>query len=218
LFGTNRQTFVRVAKKDVCFETKRKAGAVSLYKQSQAASLMTTRKDSEKDSERPHYYSQFWLDIAAGKRIIGGPKPEDSEALENETADPVLQRRSGRASESETFSNAATPANGYQEDVAQPITEEEYSEPEDDLVLDQDELQDADYQEDLPLDDDDVPDVDLSAEEEEIASEENEALEENEPDYDDEDAEWGGRGSRKKSKPTRPNKAPIKKTGKTRRF
>src|SRR5947209_7132933 len=44
-----------------------------------------TRKDSEKESERPHYYSQFWLDIAAGRRVIGGPRPdENGEAAEAE--------------------------------------------------------------------------------------------------------------------------------------
>src|SRR5438270_2558 len=43
-----------------------------------------TRKDSEKDSERPHYYSQFWLDVAAGRRVIGGPKPDEEEEEEDE--------------------------------------------------------------------------------------------------------------------------------------
>ena len=36
-----------------------------------------TRKESEKDSERTHYYSQFWLDVAAGRKIIGAPKAND---------------------------------------------------------------------------------------------------------------------------------------------
>lgn len=35
---------------------------------------MMVRKDSEKDVERPRYYSQFWLDVAAGRRVIGGGK------------------------------------------------------------------------------------------------------------------------------------------------
>jgi hypothetical protein len=175
---------------------------------------MTTRKDNEKDTERPHYYSQFWLDIAAGKRTIGGPKPEDGEAIETEAAEPVLQRRSGGGNEPETFPNSSAPVNGYQEDVVHPTTDEEYSEPEEDLEQNQEEPYEGDYPEDLPLDAEDVPDVDLSAEEEE-----NEAIEENEPDYeDDDDTEWGGRGGRKKGKPIRPNKVPIKKTGKTRRF
>src|SRR3989442_573950 len=40
-----------------------------------------TRKDSEKETDRPHYYSQFWLDVAAGRTVIGGPKVEDEEEL-----------------------------------------------------------------------------------------------------------------------------------------
>jgi len=171
---------------------------------------MTARKDSEKDTERPHYYSQFWLDIAAGKRIIGGPKPEDGEAIETETAESALQHRSGRVGESETFSNATLPTHGYQEGIAHPNIDEDYSDSEEDLA--QEDLHEGDYQEDLPLDDDDVPDVDLSTEEEEITNEDNE------PDYEEEDAEWGSRGGRKKAKSTRSNKVPPKKTGKTRRF
>jgi len=54
-----------------------------------------TRKDSEKDAERPHYYSQFWLDIAAGRRVIGGPKPED-EAEAGEADLPEPAHRIGR--------------------------------------------------------------------------------------------------------------------------
>ncbi len=36
-----------------------------------------TRKDSERDAERPRYYSQFWLDVAAGRRVIGTPDDLD---------------------------------------------------------------------------------------------------------------------------------------------
>jgi hypothetical protein len=45
------------------------------------------RKDSERDAERPSYYSRFWLDIAAGRRVIGEPQPEETEMTE-----PVLPR------------------------------------------------------------------------------------------------------------------------------
>ncbi len=222
MFGTNGQASVRVAKSknEVCFEAKRKAGAAPLYNQSETALLMT-RKDSEKDSERPHYYSQFWLDIAAGKRTIGGPKPEDGEAVDTDIVEPVLQRRPGRASEPEEFHHSPLPANGYREEIIHPIADEEYSDAEEDLAQDhlgqdQEELNGGDYPDDLPLEDEDVPDVDLSDEEEENALEEN-ALEENENiDYEEEDTEWGNRG-RKKAKPTRPNKVPLKKPGKPRR-
>jgi hypothetical protein len=170
-----------------------------------------TRKDSEKDSERPHYYSQFWLDIAAGKRTIGGPKPEDGEAVDTDTVEPVLQRRPGRASEPDEFHHSPLPANGYREEIIHPTADEEYSDSEEDLVQDQEELDGVDYPDDLPLEDEDVPDVDLSDEEEENALEENENI-----DYEDEDTEWGNR-NRKKAKPTRANKAPLKKPGKPRR-
>ena len=48
-----------------------------------------TRKDSEKETDRPHYYSQFWLDVAAGRTVIGAPKVEDeAELAEDETEIP----------------------------------------------------------------------------------------------------------------------------------
>jgi hypothetical protein len=206
---------------EVCFEAQRKAGAVSLYNQSQAA-LFMTRKESEKDSERPHYYSQFWLDIAAGRRTIGGPKPEDGEALDPEAAEPVLQRRPSQVGESETFQNTSSPVNGYREEVASSDDDEEYGESEEDLQQDQDDEQDTgEYQEDSPLQDGDMPDMDLSSNEEEqdTASEE-EQDEQDEPndslDEEDDDTKWGGR-SRKKGKVVRPNKVPVKKPGKPRR-
>jgi hypothetical protein len=32
------------------------------------------RKDIALEADRPHYYSQFWVDVAAGKREIGGAR------------------------------------------------------------------------------------------------------------------------------------------------
>ncbi len=57
------------------------------------------RKDLEKEAERPRYYSQFWLDVAAGRRVIGagkGAEAEDGEA-EEENA-PELSAKAGKAS------------------------------------------------------------------------------------------------------------------------
>ncbi len=46
------------------------------------------RKDLDKETERPRYYSQFWLDIAAGRRVIGAERgvqdTDEAEALEAE--------------------------------------------------------------------------------------------------------------------------------------
>src|SRR5712664_1484251 len=75
-----------------------------------------TRKDSDKDAERPHYYSQFWLDIAAGRRTIGGPRPED-EGSESEDAAPVAAPAAAPAKKS---SKEARPA-----PVAVAVAEEE---------------------------------------------------------------------------------------------
>ncbi len=48
------------------------------------------RKDLDKETERPHYYSQFWLDVAAGRRVIGAGKgaqeAEEAETSETEHA------------------------------------------------------------------------------------------------------------------------------------
>lgn len=44
---------------------------------------MMARKDLEKETERPRYYSQFWLDVAAGRRVIGaGRGNQDSDEAE----------------------------------------------------------------------------------------------------------------------------------------
>src|SRR5258708_10471534 len=91
-----------------------------------------TRKDSEKDAERPHYYSQFWLDVAAGRRVIGTPKIEegaDQTEAETPVPEPTPLRKAGRNS-------TATVADGYKEtrlqSVAEPAVEpeEDYVEPE----------------------------------------------------------------------------------------
>lgn len=165
-----------------------------------------TRKDSEKDSERPHYYSQFWLDVAAGRRVIGAPKPEDGEGAETEIPEPAPQRR-GR------FSDAS---DGQGEKIVHPVAEpvrtpqdfiepdtEEYEAP----ANDQEEISYQDEQ----LEDADVPDMDLASDEEE---EEEELFEdeEEEEDEEDDDMNWG-RG-RKKAKPARASKPAPKKPGK----
>src|SRR5436190_7969662 len=90
-------------------------------------SKLMTRKDSEKDSERPHYYSQFWLDVAAGRRIIGTPKSnEEDEQTEAELLEPVLHLTEDYVSsvqQSTTTSRAAT--NGRAEGVVSPEVEPE---------------------------------------------------------------------------------------------
>ncbi len=186
-----------------------------------------TRKDSEKDSERPHYYSQFWLDVAAGRRIIGAPRPnEEGEGADTEIAEPIAARRPVRVDE-EHFSDSRPAVNGREESFAAPVAEpvttaEEFSEPAEEEIVDQgvEESEEADYQ-DLPVEDTDIPDVDLGTheEEEEVLPEEEVTDEEvtdeevtDEEEEEEDDLNWG-RG-RKKPKPSRVVKQPPKKPSK----
>jgi hypothetical protein len=125
-----------------------------------------TRKDSEKDSERPHYYSQFWLDVAAGRRVIGAPRPED-EAAELEPSEPAPSlRRSGRSTVQDDSIDARPPSDGYAERIVHPVAEplatpEEFIEPEaEDIDLETDNSDDLDIQDEV-VDDTDIPDMDL---------------------------------------------------------
>jgi hypothetical protein len=43
-----------------------------------------TRKDVTQDIDRPHYYSQFWIDVAQGKRDVTAGRIADAEAEEIE--------------------------------------------------------------------------------------------------------------------------------------
>lgn len=165
-----------------------------------------TRKDSEKDVDRPHYYSQFWLDIAAGRRVIGGPRPEE-EAAETEAPEPpaVPTRKNGRNSTADSYKETrpiAAPARVVDEEVTEPSEEE----------LQQDDLVDEDEIPNILLDEADSKMHDDDEEEDEIVDEDEE---EDDDEDEEEEEEWNGRGGRKKAKPTRPAK-PTKKP-KTRR-
>ena len=165
-----------------------------------------TRKDSEKDSERPHYYSQFWLDIAAGRRIIGAPKPNEEEDSADEALEPLPQRR-GHANEAM--------ADGRGENIVHPVAEpietssQEFIEPEsDEFDLATNNTSNMDY--DTQIDDADIPDMDLDSDEE--AEEDYYEEEGEEEEEEDGDMNWG-RG-RKKAKPIRPVKPGVKKSSK----
>lgn len=161
-----------------------------------------TRKDSDKDAERPHYYSQFWLDVAAGRRIIGMPKPnEDGETAEPEAPEPV--RKTARVSDSNASDgHVEAPAR-----AAEPVTApREFIEPEDE----EDEEDEPELIE-TAVDDKDIPDMDLSsADDVEAEDEEREEDDFFDEEDEEEDIGWGNRG-RKKPKPTRTTKQPPKK-------
>jgi hypothetical protein len=169
-----------------------------------------TRKDSEKDSERPHYYSQFWLDVAAGRRVIGGPRPEEGEAAdgEGESTESSSQRREeadeadASADSDDYFARPAVEPIRGPDEVVSPATSRMSSQ-EDEVT----------YQDDT-VDDIDIPDMNIESfnESEEDEDEDEEYYEEGEEEEEDDDMNWG-RG-RKKGKPTRTaNKLPPKKPG-----
>jgi hypothetical protein len=179
-----------------------------------------TRKDSEKDSERPHYYSQFWLDVAAGRRVIGAPRPEeDGEAVDadsdSEIPEPVVLRRNRLSDD----------GNGQSDQIVHPVAEpvrtpQDFIDPdrEDDISIPAIQ-EESDYQDDV-IEDTDVPDMDLEAdavdededEDEEVVKEVEGEDEDEEEEEEDDDMNWG-RG-RKKAKPTRAVKPVVKKPGK----
>lgn len=159
-----------------------------------------TRKDSEKDAERPHYYSQFWLDIAAGRRVIGGPRPEEEAAEEEIPELPMAPaRKAGRNSTADGHKETrATVAPVIEEEVEVVEPEEEEVEQEEDMVEEAEipniVLDEIEQEAPAPV-------------EEEYVEEEEEEFFDEEEEEDDED--WGRRG-RKKARPSRPTK-PVKK-------
>ena len=172
-----------------------------------------TRKDSEKDTERPHYYSQFWLDVAAGRREIGTPRPEEeAEPVEAETPEPMPLRKAGRGS-------TAPVTDGHKETRAQTLVEPEYP-PEEFVEPEEVEIGLASVVDDMDLpnilvddtlQDTTIPNLDYTPgeEEPEMEEEENMYYDEDEDEDEDEDS-WSTRG-RKKPKPGRQSKQPKKK-------
>src|SRR5579883_388518 len=112
------------------------------------------RKDSEKETDRPHYYSQFWLDVAAGRHIIGGQKPEESEGTEPEPepVEPVTTRKAARTTGHTEHANGVEGRHEAASAKARPVVEpevieEEEPEPDDLGTLDIDnEVEDLDLQ------------------------------------------------------------------------
>lgn len=176
-----------------------------------------TKKD-EKDADRPHYYSQFWLDVAAGRKVIGAPKSEDGTDQTDDLPEPIpLLRRGGRANAN------IVPVDGYRESRAPAaVADDAYDEVDEDV--------DVDEVDEFPLPEDEEPDtvnevsdadiptivVDTPEEltpdiEPEVADEEEEESDEDEEFFDEEEdedeEEWPARG-RKKPKPGRQAKVP----------
>ncbi len=186
------------------------------------------RKDSEKDSERPHYYSQFWLDVAAGRRTIGSPKTgEDGEIMEPDLDmdEPVTPLRSIHAD--------GTGYRRYDEEIAHPDVEllEEEEEELEEEPFDEVEEEEAEVDEPVEVDDSDIPTILMdNVEAEAVADADTEApeveaipLEEAEENFFDEDEEeedeegWSAGRGRKKPKPGRQTRVPAPKKAKRER-
>jgi hypothetical protein len=175
-----------------------------------------TRKDSEKDTDRPHYYSQFWLDVAAGRTVIGAAKAEEETDLtegEAEMPEPEIDltplRRAGR-------NHAASAIDGYKTTRTQTVSEPAL-EPEELEESEESEFNLADDVVDLELPDtvfDEseeemiLPEDNILPDEEELDEDEDEFFFDDEVEDEEEDEEdWSARG-RKKPKPGRQAKAP----------
>src|SRR5450759_2234177 len=119
-----------------------------------------TRKESEKESDRPHYYSQFWLGVDAGRRIIGAPKPNDEVDTYDPELDVVPPRRSSR-------NTSSAISDGYEETIAHPEVEpefdaDEYAEPElDEEDLEENNITDGEIP-NIIVEDTEIPDMDLA--------------------------------------------------------
>jgi len=152
------------------------------------------RQDSEQEAERPHAYSQFWLDIAAGRRVIGESQPEEAE-----TAEPVPPQSSGRKSVAD--SSTGMRATAVVASVVEEQSHDEVGEPEEVFT-----------QEDM-VDEAELPALALD----EPFPEAEELIEDEDDDDEEDDEEWGTRGGRKQAKPIRPTK-PVKKPKPRRSF
>jgi hypothetical protein len=67
-----------------------------------------TRKDAAADLDRPHYYSQFWIDVAMGKRDISSAGATETVAPTDELSEPEFAPEF--APEPEPLPIAAMPA------------------------------------------------------------------------------------------------------------
>jgi hypothetical protein len=173
------------------------------------------RKDITLDADRPHYYSQFWVDIAAGRREIGGPRTATAETeteLEDEAPDYLTAPEADELEIEEITPAVKAPR------AAKPKAEPKKPEPARSALTSLADLANIDLmmKNSAAMDDDTVPDIEgagsdpaivtnfdpnaLATEEEAPA----EAAAEFAPEEFDEEDEWGeSDGPRRGSKPTK---------------
>jgi hypothetical protein len=185
------------------------------------------RKDITLDADRPHYYSQFWIDVAMGKREIGGPRTATAEREMERAEDEAIDTRFADEMETEMEPEVEQP-------IVRPPTpakkpEPKKPEPSRASLSSLADLAKIDMlmRDSAQMGDDTVPDIESAAsapaiEEEPIAAdfdlgsggveaaEEPVSLDEqlDDEDYDeDEEDEWGG-GPRRGSKPNKRRREP----------
>jgi hypothetical protein len=159
------------------------------------------RPDNRQDSDRPHYYSQFWIDVAMGKQSPALPEaPEVPEAAEEDEGDL----------EAEAQILAMTPKPEPKPKAPKPAEKKPEARPTLTSLADLANI-DMLMKSSAAMDEDEAPDIssglgaeapdvslDVVAAEEAAAGDEEEAYNEG-FDEDEEDDEWGG--GRRKPKP-----------------
>jgi hypothetical protein len=189
---------------------------------------MLSRKDTSQDLDRPHFYSQFWIDVAQGKRDLSAVRGVDPDA----EAEDI---------EEEDFGMPPEPVvSSLPKPKAAPKAPEKKPEPPRPVISSLADLANIDLlmRSSAEMDSDEVPDIeagaiddlgpfaeaaastepaivtdfDLDAAEKEPAELLEESLDDDDVDFDEEEEDdWGS--PRKSSKPQKPRRQPRERRG-----
>ena len=187
------------------------------------------RKDITLDADRPHYYSQFWIDVAMGKREIGAPRTAiverdveptggvphethfaDEVEPELELEPPIVRVQPAPKKAEPKKPEPARASLSSLADLAKiDMLMRDSAQMDDDTVPDIENAASAPAIEDEPIATDfDMDENALRAAEEPISLDEQVADEEFNQQFDEEeDDEWGG-GPRRGSKPNKRRREP----------
>jgi hypothetical protein len=188
---------------------------------------MLSRKDTSQDLDRPHFYSQFWIDVAQGKRDLAAVRGADVDA----EAEDI---------EEEEFGMPSEPAVSALPKPKAPKASEKKVEPPRPVISSLADLANIDLlmRSSAEMDNDEVPDIeagaiddlgpfgqatteseptivtDFDADEAEPEPEQmlEESLDEDDAGFDEEEEDdWGS--TRKSSKPQKPRRQPRERRG-----
>lgn len=173
-----------------------------------------TRKDFAQDIDRPHYYSQFWIDVASGRRGVSDATPEaepmtaedEAEPIELETAAPARPAAKAKPAKAEKKPEPARPTITSLADLANiDLLMKSSAEMEGDEVPD---LEAGSIDDLAPFGQTGTEepavaaDFKLGDQEDELAAE-NQEEDFFEEDEEEEEDEWGGRRPGRPQKPTK---------------